>query len=41
LVGLCDHVELLPGVNVRAFVDIDSLLHLPRHWPWANAWLAL
>ena len=26
LVGLCDRVELLPGGDVRAFVDIDSLL---------------
>jgi hypothetical protein len=26
LVGLCDRVELLPGADVRAFVDIDSLL---------------
>jgi Transposase DDE domain group 1 len=26
LAGLCDRVELLPGADVRAFVDIDSLL---------------
>src|ERR1700752_740467 len=26
LAGLCDRVELLPGADVRAFIDIDSLL---------------
>ena len=26
LTGLCDRVELLPGGDVRAFIDIDSLL---------------
>ena len=26
LAGLCERVELLPGADVRAFIDIDSLL---------------
>jgi len=26
LAALCDRVELLPGADVRAFIDVDSLL---------------